>query len=114
MNILWATRHFRYNFAMRNRIVSGLATAVIVIEGAEKSGTLLYCRTCRRTGKNGFCSSGTNYFTTIGGTNYLLQNGAKIAVTALKTFWRNWIYRFKVDTEEVEKVMPEVRMRLNY
>jgi DNA processing protein len=39
------------NFAIRNRIVSGLSDAVIVIEGAEKSGTLLTAAHAAEQGK---------------------------------------------------------------
>lgn len=51
------TKSTKYNFPQRNRIVSGIADKILVVEASEKSGTLITVRFCIRSGKRSFCSS---------------------------------------------------------
>ncbi len=59
-------------FAARNRIVSGLAQAVIVIEGSLRSGSLITARLALDQGKDVFAVPGSP------GTDYLIEQGAGI------------------------------------
>lgn len=45
----------KYYFPIRNRIVSGLADKILVVEAGEKSGTLITVRTCIRARKRYIC-----------------------------------------------------------
>ncbi|EKE13212.1 MAG: hypothetical protein ACD_13C00052G0001 [uncultured bacterium] len=67
------------NFAIRNRIVSGLATCVLVIEGAEKSGTLLTASHAAEQGKTVFAVPGPITSPLSKAPFYLLKNGARMA-----------------------------------
>ena len=51
------TKSTKYNFPQRNRIVSGIADKILVVEASQKSGTLITVRFCIRTRKRSFCSS---------------------------------------------------------
>lgn len=65
-------------FIQRNRIVSGLSEAVLVIEAKHRSGTTITADFARKQGKMVFCiPHGLNQKEGIG-TNRLLQNGAKL------------------------------------
>jgi len=67
------------NFAIRNRIVSGLATCVLVIEGAEKSGTLLTASHAAEQGKTVFAVPGPIASPFSKAPFFLLRNGAMMA-----------------------------------
>lgn len=93
------------NFAIRNRIVSGMSSAVIVIEGAEKSGTLLTAAHAAEQGKTVFAVPGQIFSPLSFAPHYLLKNGARIAVSS-KDVMEELNMQISVDTEKVEKVMP--------
>jgi DNA processing protein len=93
------------NFAARNRIVSGLSKAVIVIEGAEKSGTLLTATHAAEQGKTVFAVPGQITSPLSAAPLYLLKNGARIA-TSVKDILEELDLQVKVDKEKIEKIMP--------
>lgn len=66
------------NFAMRNRIISGLSDVVLVIEGAEKSGTLLTASHAASQGKTLFAVPGEITSPLSAAPLFLLKNGARI------------------------------------
>jgi DNA processing protein len=70
------TRPDRAHFPARNRIISGLAQAVVVVEGALKSGSLITARLALDQGKDVFAVPGSE------GTDYLIEQGAKPVVKA--------------------------------
>lgn len=67
------------NFRARNRIVSGLASVVIVIEGAQRSGTLLTATHAAEQGKTVFAVPGQITSPLSAAPHFLLKNGARIA-----------------------------------
>lgn len=69
------------NFPIRNRIVSGMSLAVLVIEGAEKSGTLLTAAHAAEQGKTVFAVPGQITTPQSFVPLLLLRNGARIAVS---------------------------------
>ena len=70
------TQPFGYHFPERNRIIAGLAHAVLVTEGTIKSGSLITAKIALEYGRDVFACP-HNIFTTRGeGPNYLIQHGA--------------------------------------
>lgn len=67
-----------YYFPMRNRIISGLADAVLVIEAGKKSGSLITAEMGLEQGKDIFVVPGDIYDPAYEGSNQLIQNGAAL------------------------------------
>jgi len=70
------------DFPRRNRIVSGMSNAVIVIEAAKRSGTLITARTANEQGREVFAVPGHPLDPRAEGTNDLLKSGATLVTSA--------------------------------
>jgi DNA processing protein len=64
------------NFPPRNRIISGLAGAVVVVEAGDTSGALITASFAAEQGKEVFAVPGGIYSPQSRGTNKLIVNGA--------------------------------------
>ncbi|MBQ8996644.1 DNA-processing protein DprA [Candidatus Saccharibacteria bacterium] len=64
------------SFLQRNRIISGLADAVVVIEAAERSGTLNTAAHALSQGRDLFAVPGRVYDKMSAGCNFLISKGA--------------------------------------
>lgn len=68
------TRHF----PQRNRIVSGLARALVVVEAAAKSGSLLTAEAAAEQGREVFAVPGHPFDANAAGCNRLIREGATL------------------------------------
>jgi DNA processing protein len=99
------TSPLRTFFPSRNRIISGLSKAVVVVEGARKSGTLLTASAAAEQGRQVFAVPGQITSPMSEASHYLIKNGAKMA-TNVEDIVEELDLQFTIDKEEVEKVMP--------
>src|SRR3989338_827765 len=66
----------RWTFPMRNRLMAGLSRAVLIIEGEEKSGTLITARLATEYNRDVLAVPGSIFSSNSKGTNKLIKQGA--------------------------------------
>ena len=119
---------FKSSFHIRNRILAGLANAVVVIEATSKSGTLITANIASDEGKDVYAMPGKPNLPQYEGTNNLIAQGAmpiisannilekyegaykKISVFSIDDIPPNELKRlYDINKEQVEKPQNQVK-----
>jgi DNA processing protein len=73
-------RAFRWSFPARNRIMAALAELVVVVEAAERSGSLITAELAGELGRGVAAVPGRVTHRGAAGSNHLLRDGARPAL----------------------------------
>ena len=80
------TPNFKQNFVSRNRIISGMSVATLIIECDLQSGTLITAKHALDQNRNVYAVPGPIYAATSQGPNNLIKMGAKLITEANDIF----------------------------
>jgi DNA processing protein len=95
------------DFPRRNRLISGLALGVIVIEAARRSGSLITVRFALEQGREVFAVPGSPLDPRAEGSNNLLKEGATLVTEAADVLaMLQPILRRPLSAEEPERAAP--------
>ena len=80
-----------FHFPRRNRLIAALATGVLVVEAAQRSGSLITARLAMELGREVFAVPSSIHSPLSTGCHYLIGEGAKL-VSSPKEVLEELIY----------------------
>ena len=93
----------KYTFPIRNRIISGISLALLIVEAGVKSGSLITARYAMEQGKEVFAIPCSILEDAFAGTNRLIDDGASVATKPLDLLYP-FALDFGIDIGKVKSV----------
>ena len=103
------TQAMASNFPIRNRIISGLCDATVVVEAASKSGSLITANDALDQGRDVFAVPGNVQSTMSKGTNRLIQEGCTPA-TCTRDILQPYESKYRIilpDNPGINVILPD-------
>lgn len=102
-------------FRVRNRIMSGLSLATVIMEAGDKSGALLTASHALSQGRDVFVLPGDVGTAQYAGSNKLIRDGARVLLSAMDILGEYVnAYPHKLNLREAyEPMQPDALLRLN-
>lgn len=94
----------RFHFPVRNRVISGLSSGVVIVEGTRRSGSLITANHAYSQNRDVFAVPGDIFSETSEGPNYLLSQHAK-AVDCIESILEEYEYRIQWEPRREEKII---------